>query len=200
MQTLSSLPYDSTDNSRVPAHRTRPSTIARPFSLRKPSVIVGYLRNPSVTSGLYRKSRHKGIGSASPNSVCDSVVLCTGHNTVSFCAWDITIFYGILFLIWLLTNWNWWMQVLAPIRSWIQLIPLACSNMILTVSCSTSVLMSRKVLFHCIDLVIWLSTIFVLSHMIDPPLSPTTSVQRNWAHLFEEVSLLSIFANISRYK
>ena len=83
MQTLSSLPYDSIDNPRVPAHRTRPSTIARPFPLRKPSVIVGYLRNPSVTSSLYRKSRHKGIGSASPNSVRDSVVLCTGHNTIS---------------------------------------------------------------------------------------------------------------------
>ena len=67
------------------------------------------------------------------------------------------IFYGILFLIWLsvyLTNQNWWMQVLAPIRSWIQLTPLACSDMILTVSCSTGVLMSRKVLFCCIDLVI----------------------------------------------
>ena len=50
---------------------------------------IGNLRNPSVTSGPYRKSWHKGIGSASPNSVRDSVVLCTGHNSIFrliFCA------------------------------------------------------------------------------------------------------------------
>ena len=78
VQTLSSLPYDSTNNFQVPAHRTRPSTIARPLSHRKPSVIIGYLQNLSVTSGPYRKSRHKGIGSASPNSVHDSVVFVHG--------------------------------------------------------------------------------------------------------------------------
>ena len=78
--TLSSFPYDSTDNS--PSFHSLDSAVCyRPTaSRRNPSVIIGHLRKPSVTSGPYQKSWHKGIGSTSPNSVRDSVVLCTGHN------------------------------------------------------------------------------------------------------------------------
>ena len=85
--TLSCFPYDPynfTDN--FPSSRSSDLAICyHPTASRQnPSVIVGHLWKPSVTSGPYRKSRHKGIGSASPNSVCDSVVLCTGHNTRTF--------------------------------------------------------------------------------------------------------------------
>ena len=76
--TISCFPYDSTDN--FPSSHSLDSAVCyRPTaSRRNSSVIVGYLRNPSVTSGLYQKSWHKGIGSASPNSVCDSVVFVHG--------------------------------------------------------------------------------------------------------------------------
>ena len=80
MQIFPCFPYDSTDN--FPSSRSSDlASCYRPTTFVLES--IGYLRNPSVTSGPYQKSQHKGIRSMSPNSVCNSVVLCTGHNIMT---------------------------------------------------------------------------------------------------------------------
>ena len=84
--TLSCFPYDSTDN--FPSSCSSDSAVCyRPIALHQ---------NPLATSGPYQKSRHKGIGSVSPNSVRDSVICArdiTVYNRLDTGYWPIAIEY-----------------------------------------------------------------------------------------------------------
>ncbi len=141
-------------------------TMTMPLTMLTPSwySIIRYTTLDSISTSFYH--HHPIHINISPNI-----------ESIDFTYSMVPCFYLITCL---LTNWNWWIQVSAPIRSWIQLAPLACSDMVVTVSCGTSILMWRKVYIplgipH--DTYLVLVTNFVLSYIIDQPWATTSSTE-----------------------